>query len=314
MGTRASSASMVRSPESRRSINTSSSEQPRPQTSSSDPHHDPTNTLIITRVPPSLLHTSVTPSLRNFFERFGSIEAWVPLTTFERVVVVYSREQDAEQAKQGMDYTLVEGFQPFDSTKSDTVLRVYRGLPTPVETLRGRRYRDHLPVPETDKNFLISPPGSPPVGWEQIREDPPNMETLAEDLARALESLTVDRADETMADMDDEPASIGLHPSSHTSTGLGSPTSPSRASPRDTLIIPHRRTPSGDLPSVMVSDLTGPDASHQGGLTIAEAFSIQRRHSPGPISNVKATVESMQGSSSFPHNQSHIDRTPRPPL
>merc|ERR1711977_291488 len=70
--------------------------------------------LIRTRVPPSLLHTSVTPSLRNFFERFGSIEAWVPLTTFERVVVVYSREQDAEQAKQGMDYTLVEGFQPSD--------------------------------------------------------------------------------------------------------------------------------------------------------------------------------------------------------
>jgi hypothetical protein len=163
-------------------------------------------------------------------------------------------------------------------------------------------------VPDTDKNFLISPPGSPPVGWEQIREDPPNLDTLADDLVRALESLSVDRATPET----DGAAHVSL-PSP--------PRSPSSISPaaRDTIIVPHRRTPSGDLPSVMVSDtdiLDVAQPSSSNGLSIAAAFAIQRRNSqssraPGPISQVKATVESMQNSS-FPQTNVRIDRTPRP--
>ena len=42
-----------------------------------------------------------------------------------------------------------------------------------------------------EKNFLISPPGSPPVGWEQLREDPPNATPLAGDLIAALRKLEV---------------------------------------------------------------------------------------------------------------------------
>lgn len=77
-----------------------------------------TNTLIVTRVPPALLHASVSPPLREFFERFGPIEAWVPLTAFDRVVVVYGSEQAAEDAKEGMDFTLVEGFGASDGDVS----------------------------------------------------------------------------------------------------------------------------------------------------------------------------------------------------
>jgi hypothetical protein len=40
-----------------------------------------------------------------------------------------------------------------------------------------------------EKNFLISPPGSPPVGWEQVKEDPPNPTPLAADLMNALKRL-----------------------------------------------------------------------------------------------------------------------------
>ena len=47
-----------------------------------------------------------------------------------------------------------------------------------------------------ERNFLISPPGSPPVGWEQTREEPPNEVALAEDLQRALEQLRVQREQE----------------------------------------------------------------------------------------------------------------------
>lgn len=36
---------------------------------------------------------------------------------------------------------------------------------------------------------MISPPGSPPEGWEPITEDGPNTSTLADDLQRALERI-----------------------------------------------------------------------------------------------------------------------------
>ena len=47
-----------------------------------------------------------------------------------------------------------------------------------------------------ERNFLISPPGSPPVGWEQTHEEPPNEVPLAEDLQRALEQLRARREQE----------------------------------------------------------------------------------------------------------------------
>jgi hypothetical protein len=53
---------------------------------------------------------------------------------------------------------------------------------------------NHLAPPENDKAFLISPPGSPPLGWEQLTENPPvlSLEPPAMDhhtsLLRALSS------------------------------------------------------------------------------------------------------------------------------
>ena len=68
------------------------------------------------------------------------------------------------------------------------VLRVFRADPTPLEKLENP---DLLRPPQLEKNFLISPPGSPPVGWEQIREDPPNATPLANDLIAALRKLEI---------------------------------------------------------------------------------------------------------------------------
>lgn len=61
-----------------------------------------------------------------------------------------------------------------------------------------------LKPPVSDKNFLISPPGSPPVGWEQVEEDAPNTTSLAEDLCQRLRFLSVGDVDEPGEDADDE--------------------------------------------------------------------------------------------------------------
>jgi Calcipressin len=61
-----------------------------------------------------------------------------------------------------------------------------------------------LQVPELEKNWLISPPGSPPVGWQQIREDPPNRTVLPHDLSHALMSLNDELEDDFKLDADAE--------------------------------------------------------------------------------------------------------------
>lgn len=64
------------------------------------------------------------------------------------------------------------------------VVKVYFGQPTSIET------RDeHLPLPDAGKLFFISPPPSPPHGWEMKLEDAPNKQVHAEDLAEALAKL-----------------------------------------------------------------------------------------------------------------------------
>jgi len=76
-------------------------------------------------------------------------------------------------------------FRP-ESIKS---LKVYRADRTEIERDPSEHF---LRPPQHEKNFLISPPGSPPVGWEQVREDPPNATPLAEDLIHALRKLEID--------------------------------------------------------------------------------------------------------------------------
>ncbi|XP_055333149.1 calcipressin-1-like [Paramacrobiotus metropolitanus] len=54
------------------------------------------------------------------------------------------------------------------------------------DLLLGRRNSDHLELPPLDKQFLISPPASPPVGWEPVHEGEPIIDY---DLLAALASL-----------------------------------------------------------------------------------------------------------------------------
>ncbi|KAL8686285.1 MAG: hypothetical protein Q9224_005495 [Gallowayella concinna] len=62
--------------------------------------------------------------------------------------------------------------------------RIYFGEPTPIEIAD-----QHLHAPQSQKMFFISPPPSPPFGWEMRNEGPPNKEVHADDLASALAGL-----------------------------------------------------------------------------------------------------------------------------
>lgn len=66
----------------------------------------------------------------------------------------------------------------------DSRVRVYFGAHTEFSPID-----QHLQAPKSDKLFFISPPPSPPHGWEIKNEEPPNKEVHAEDLAHALSRL-----------------------------------------------------------------------------------------------------------------------------
>lgn len=64
-------------------------------------------------------------------------------------------------------------------------IRVYFGEHTREDLDKDQ----HLQAPEAKKLFFISPPPSPPVGWEMRNEAAPNKDVHAEDLASALARL-----------------------------------------------------------------------------------------------------------------------------
>jgi hypothetical protein len=74
--------------------------------------------------------------------------------------------------------------------RPSSTLRVYRAEPSPLLTSEAIAKIDYLCPPAIEKNYLISPPGSPQVGWKQIKEDPPNPTPLADDIIAALNKLT----------------------------------------------------------------------------------------------------------------------------
>ncbi|KXN91958.1 hypothetical protein AN958_11018 [Leucoagaricus sp. SymC.cos] len=151
-----------------------------------------TNTLAITLLPKPFFEPVILELLHSHFATFGPINQWVPLPGFARIIVVYEEEDHAENAKLRSDPIVLSAT---NERPEELVLRVYRADPNPLlpndPDLSTIPEGNYLQPPVSDKNFLISPPGSPPVGWESIREDPPNAAPLAEDLMEALKKLHV---------------------------------------------------------------------------------------------------------------------------
>ncbi|KAJ3158011.1 hypothetical protein HDU89_000393 [Geranomyces variabilis] len=143
-----------------------------------------TNTLIITNLSPAAFATpDAQQTVRAACERYGPLSQFVPLKAFGRALVVYKRTADAQSARRLMHETDVV---------AGSRVRVYFGQHTDTSHLLDPSlgtHIDHLRVPALERNFLLSPPGSPPIDWVQIRESSPVSGGHSDVLHEALREL-----------------------------------------------------------------------------------------------------------------------------
>lgn len=135
----------------------------------------PSNTLIVTNLnskeiflPSNLL------TIKDLINTTATIHTWAPLKSFSRIIVSFYDVDAAIRIKQILDNESIMG----------SVAKVYFGSPTSIEPKD-----EHLNLPDAGKLFFISPPPSPPHGWEMKLEDAPNKQVHADDLAEALAKL-----------------------------------------------------------------------------------------------------------------------------
>lgn len=141
----------------------------------------PSNTLIITNLlQPEIFEPSKLVQIRETINQYAPIHTWAPLKSFRRIVTSFFDIESAIQIRQNLDGETLMGCR----------IRVYFGLNTPLNPTD-----QHLPLPQSDKLFFISPPPSPPMGWEMRNEDAPNTMVHAEDLAVALARLHAHNVD-----------------------------------------------------------------------------------------------------------------------
>ncbi len=294
--------------------------------------------LIFANLPAEFFHTpALAASLLDTLHVYGALQSYTPLPAFGRAIVVYRDVAGARHAKSKMDLLLLpfeddemedEGEAGAGSTSgrgaggaqytqrgagaASASMRVYYGPPH-SEIFQG----DHstsapLPVPSTDRNFLISPPGSPPVGWEPVVEDPPNRDTLADDLIRALGALR-DSGGNVKAYSPQQPQQEVEGEEKR--GGRASPTAndatqekrasrpaglvPPAPAPAPAVIIP----PTGQslnsvpIPAVSLESFDGPDSEGEGdGGPVITSGGV--KYQGFSITSVKATVESMRANRS----------------
>lgn len=139
------------------------------------PPTPPSNTLLFTNLNNTdIFRPDNLQTIRDLVSQTAPIHAFAPLKSFRRILISFFDEEAAVAVRQIWDAENIMG----ESVK------IYFGQPTPVEAKD-----EHLALPDAGKLFFISPPPSPPHGWEMRLEDAPNKLVHAEDLAEALAKL-----------------------------------------------------------------------------------------------------------------------------
>lgn len=188
----------------------------------------PSNTLLFT----NLCNTDAfrpenLAKIRDLISKTAPIHAFAPLKSFRRIVVSFFDVDAAIAVRHAWDGEAVLGER----------LRVYFGQETPLQAKD-----EHLALPDAGKLFFISPPPSPPHGWQMRLEDAPNKMVHADDLSEALAQLHRRR---DLVESPLSPCDSALPAGCRTR---------SRSS---TLIYrPAENGPSPELPAVVVHDMT----------------------------------------------------------
>ncbi|KAJ1735345.1 hypothetical protein LPJ61_000593 [Coemansia biformis] len=129
----------------------------------------------------------------------GPLQHFARLRSFGRCLAVFSHTPDAQTALSTLHSTQLRG---------GNRVRLYFA----AHTLLAQPHQ-HLDVPQHEKLWLISPPGSPPVNWRQARESPPNAAHLDRRLESALQALGRGRFVLNLADVsDDDGSTCGTPP------------------------------------------------------------------------------------------------------
>ncbi|KAL0078605.1 Calcipressin [Phycomyces blakesleeanus] len=170
-----------------------------------------TNTLLIPDIPKNFFAcSSAMKQIEEKFAEFGTISQFILMKGFGRIMVIYEETMAAIKAKLEIDRATLFWKQENENVEiiamgkdleniwnANTLeIRIYFGQHNPINPDLAL---SRLQVPDLERNFLISPPGSPFEDWEQTLESPPNKAVLASDLSHAL----ADYSDDNMEDLDD---------------------------------------------------------------------------------------------------------------
>jgi len=195
----------------------------------------PSNTLLITNLQaPEIFTAANLDSVQRAINEHAPIHAFSPLKSMRRIICTFFTTDDAVAIRKVLDGEEVLGSR----------VRVYFGQPTKINV-----EDQHLQAPKSQKLFFISPPPSPPMGWEMRNEEPPNKEVHAEDLAAALSKLHARPAPDDALKQEDDcqqiNSSVDYRP--RLSTRQRSGTGTVVYDPQD-----HGHSP--DLPAIAVQD------------------------------------------------------------
>ncbi|KAI8376119.1 Calcipressin [Radiomyces spectabilis] len=207
-----------------------------------------TNTLLIPDIPKEVFQSpEAICEIRELCATFGDLHQFIAMKSFRRFMVIYEDTLSSMRAKNALDRSWVTWTDNTCGVLEPLEIRVYYGQHSP---LHSDPALNQLQVPNMNRNFLISPPGSPFDDWQQIEEDPPNQNVLASDLIHAVASTEDDD------DLDDDfclDDNLVRSPTSTTASTTAAPVLQIVCSEGDPL--------NENLPMITVQDWDGQDTT-----------------------------------------------------